>query len=898
MPSPEPLPDPNGTVQCSPPPGPSVTQSLSGPEQSTDSTLPHKPAPAVTEPPTIPGYRITGLIAQGGMGQVYAAFDETLQREVAVKTLLLRADLERFVREAQITARLPHPNIPPVYALGLQPDGTPWLAMKYIRGQTLETLLNGRGGPQNDLPRYLQIFEQITQAVGFAHSRGIIHRDLKPLNVMVGEFGEVQVMDWGLAKDLSQNRQPAIGPTDPQSKCGGRVDDAHHTVAGTILGTPGYMAPEQARGEEVDVRADVFALGSILAAILTDRPAFVGSTVHETIAKTAAADLTDVLSRLDTSQADVGLIALAKRCLAAELQDRPADAREVAAAVAAYRAGVEARLRRAETEAAEALVREAEQRKRRRVVQWAGGLIAAVLVCGILGTTIGLLRASDAAEKERQARLLAQRETRRAEEAAAAEKKANDTTQRRLAQIEKGIELLAGMLTDINPRAEEQGGDPLYVQLRQRAAKVADELDAEAVGDPLAVARLQTILGNTLQELGNAAKAIEVLEKARLTRQRELGADHPDSLDTLNTLAAAYRATGRLPEAIALFEQVRAAATEKLGADHPETLAAVHNLAVAYRDAARLPEAITLLERVRDAVVRKLGADHPDTLTTLHSLAGAYWDAGKLTEAIMLLERARDVVVNKLGTDHPHTLATLNNLAIAYHVTGRLSEALALFEQVRDAKIRKLGADHPETLTTLHNLAIVHREAGRLSEALPLLEQAAHGIVKQHFRHPHAHLIMTDTIQIYEAVNQFNKAETWRREWVNFVKGRDGPESPTYAAELATLGQNLLAQQKWSEAEAVLRECLAIREKKEAEAWTTFDTRLLLGKAMLGQKKYLEAELLLLKGYEGLKARESNIPPQGSICIPDALDRLIELYTATNMPDEVKKYQKLRARYR
>ena len=151
---------------------------------------------------SVPGYRVLREIARGGMGRVVAAVDLSLDRDVALKTLLPGASADRFVRESKITARLPHPGIPPVHALGTLADGSPFLAMKLIAGHTLADELKTA-----DRPRLLQVFTQVCQAVGFAHSRGIIHRDLKPANVMVGAFGEVQVMDWGLAKDLDQPGQ-------------------------------------------------------------------------------------------------------------------------------------------------------------------------------------------------------------------------------------------------------------------------------------------------------------------------------------------------------------------------------------------------------------------------------------------------------------------------------------------------------------------------------------------------------------------------------------------------------------------------------------------------------------------------------------------------------------------
>src|SRR5262249_45485530 len=147
--------------------------------------------------PAVPGYRVLREIARGGMGRVLAAYDLALDRDVALKVLLPGANAERFVRESKITARRPHPGIPPVHALGTLADVSPFLAMKLIAGRTLADEMKSA-----DRPRLLQAFLQVCQAVGFVHSRGVIHRDLKPANVMVGAFGEVQVMDWGLAKVL------------------------------------------------------------------------------------------------------------------------------------------------------------------------------------------------------------------------------------------------------------------------------------------------------------------------------------------------------------------------------------------------------------------------------------------------------------------------------------------------------------------------------------------------------------------------------------------------------------------------------------------------------------------------------------------------------------------------
>ena len=221
--------------------------------------------------------------------------------------------------------------------------------------------------------------------MGFAHSVGIIHGDLKPSNVMVGSFGEVQVMDWGIAKVLGE--RPGVSrPSDPTTDVSSSIPHSDdETKAGIGMGTPAYMPPEQAKGEwdKVDARADVFALGSVLCEVLTGSPAYTRKPNAGVLTQAEAGNLTDAFTRLDGCGADAELVAIAKKCLAKDPTARPADAGEVATLVAAHRAGVEDRLRAAEREAAAALAKAAEQRKKRR---WQLALAASVLVlAGLIG---------------------------------------------------------------------------------------------------------------------------------------------------------------------------------------------------------------------------------------------------------------------------------------------------------------------------------------------------------------------------------------------------------------------------------------------------------------------------------------------------------------------------------
>jgi serine/threonine protein kinase len=217
-------------------------------------------------------YRLVEKIAQGGMGSVYLARDQELDRPVALKVLAdgqAGPDLQgRIAREARILARLEHPGIVPIHDFGVLPDGRIYYAMKLVRGRRLDE----QGSLERPLPELLRDFEKICEAVAFAHSHGVIHRDLKPQNIMVGAFGEILIMDWGVAKLLEDTAAPipsAPGPTPPDAA----DETSGATLHGTVLGTPGYMAPEQARGEVgcVDTRTDVYALGAILYFLLTEQ---------------------------------------------------------------------------------------------------------------------------------------------------------------------------------------------------------------------------------------------------------------------------------------------------------------------------------------------------------------------------------------------------------------------------------------------------------------------------------------------------------------------------------------------------------------------------------------------------------------------------------------------------
>ena len=229
-------------------------------------------------------YRLLERVARGGMGLVYAAEDEKLQRRVALKVLDIPGTdgelASRLILEARVLARLEHPGIVPVHDVGTLADGRVFYTMKFVEGQRLDKYV----ATLDSVPDRLRLFLRICDAVGFAHARGVLHRDLKPANIMVGPFGEVLVMDWGLAKILSgiaAGDSHAADPDaaifekpNPSSAQTGPTQISVITGHGTVMGTPGYMSPEQARGdvEHLDARSDIFSLGALLHFLLSNHP--------------------------------------------------------------------------------------------------------------------------------------------------------------------------------------------------------------------------------------------------------------------------------------------------------------------------------------------------------------------------------------------------------------------------------------------------------------------------------------------------------------------------------------------------------------------------------------------------------------------------------------------------
>jgi tetratricopeptide (TPR) repeat protein len=649
-------------------------------------------------------YALLGEIARGGMGVVYRATDRALGREVAVKVLQERfapdsGAARRFADEARIAAQLQHPGIPAVHDVGALPDGRPFLAMKLIKGQTLDALLAGRPDLAAERGQYVAAFEQACQAVGYAHSRGVIHRDLKPSNVMVGAFGEVQVMDWGLAKVL------ATPPSEAQAAgtvvVSLRDSDGSDTLAGSVLGTPAYMPPEQAAGlvAKLDARSDVFGLGGILAVILTGQPPFAAASAETARGLAALGDVAACFARLDGCSAQPELVALCKRCLAPRPADRPADAGEVARVVAALRAAADERARRAELdrvrvegEKAAAAARALERRKRRRLWAGASAVLVGAALCG-LGAVLAVQRRANTQLEAKNRELAEQQAEVEARFALA---------QRAIAAFHTGVSEEALLknreLAELRTQLLRQAAG-FYADLEQLLAGKTDPRSRRLLADGYAQ------LGDLTARIDQKAEALAVQRQA-LALRRDLaaapGADVDSRLDVARSLSAVgdlLGETGDPAGALAAYEEAR--------------------------DLAAALEA----ESPMEAVWAVLGQAH-------HGIGGVLSETGKRAEALQAYERARDIRQG-LADTHPanqlyqENLAnTHNNIGVMLSQAGRFAEARAEYEEALVIRQRLADAEPAATrlqsrLANSHgNIAFVLYQNGQLAGALESWEKA------------------------------------------------------------------------------------------------------------------------------------------------------------------------------
>jgi serine/threonine-protein kinase len=600
--------------------------------------------------------------------------------------------------------------------------------------------------------------------MAFAHSERIIHRDLKPGNVLVGPFGETVVVDWGLAKDLAR---PAEDDPPVASLVSPRADDK--TVVGTVMGTPHYMPPEQARGEAVDERADVYALGAILYYMLTGAPPHAGKTAAETLAA-ARSDRPEPVEALEP-EVPQELAAIVHKAMAMQPSERYPSAGEMAADLKRFQTGQLVSVHRY---SAWDLLRRWVRRHRAAVG------VAAVLTVALAGSVVagvlGTRRQARVAEAERdKARL----EARKAEQIAT---------------------FVQGMLSAADPRIEGK-----TVTVADVLGAAAERAKTELADQPEVRAAVEATIGVTYDSLGLFEPAERHLRAALETRRRVLGPEHPDVARSLTELASHMRGRGdlasaesRLREAVAIFD--RLGRTDSL-----EAVVARSELASVLDQLGQSDEGERLHRETLAAKRRLLGNEHHLVAESLNNLGVVLGQKGSWAEAEPLHRESLEIMKKVHGPEHPEVAAAMSTLASVLEAQGRLAESEALFRASLDMRRRLLGRDHPDVAWTLYNYSWVRRRLGDHEGAARLAREV---VAMRGKTLPDSHPMVAAALQVLalslQDLGRANEALPLLRESLTLRRRALPPGHWLLATSESVLGACLTALGRHREAEALL----------------------------------------------------------------------------------------------
>jgi serine/threonine-protein kinase len=674
--------------------------------------------------------------ARGGLGMVSLARDDKLGRQVALKEIRPEHGAnpefrQRFVTEAAITGMLEHPGIVPIYQMDEDADGRPFYAMRFIQGHTLAEAIRqfhrnrqGDGASSSlEFRSLLQRFASVCQTIAYAHSKGVIHRDLKPANVMLGDYGETLVVDWGLAKQLG------VSENESSSDRAGIFSPATHglTQAGQVLGTPAYMAPEQATGDSARVcpATDIYALGAMLYELLTDRPPFHDPVPGLILYKVAHGEFAP--PRRIVSAVPSPLEAICLKAMALRVEDRYASAGAFGQDVERWLADEPVNVYR------EPLATRARRWARRHRVLVSSA--AVLLITAVVGLSLGLAAVENerrnTAEERDQKGLALQAET-RAKLAATA---ARNRTMKALRKLTDDLvaQQLAGhlQLTD---------DDRQFLRDIQRQYEEFADLPGEDVeqreirGEGLfRVALMRHHLGEQKEAEAGYVSALQLY--------RRLAHDFPDHWEfrkalgmTLVQFGQLLNSTGRPQDAEAAFMEALKL-FQQLAAAHPRMPEVLQELAVSHESLARLLQATGRLPQAEKefaaglAVEKQLAGDFPDQPKFRHALArsqvglgAVLHNTGRFTEAETAYRDAialQTQLVAKFPGRAEYRLQlalSSSNLAVLLQFTGQTQAAEESYLHAIALR-KKLAADFPAQPNFRDDLAKSHRNLGHLLNA-------------------------------------------------------------------------------------------------------------------------------------------------------------------------------------
>jgi eukaryotic-like serine/threonine-protein kinase len=813
------------------------------------------------------GYELLEVVGRGGMGIVFRARDLRLKRDVAIKLLRYRlteptSDSFRFLREEQITAHLQHPGIPPVHVIGTTEEGRPYLVMKLIQGRNLEQLLLA-GEP---LPK-LAIFESICRTMAYAHAHRFIHRDLKPQNIMIGQFGEVLVMDWGVAKSLDDEvfatlPMPNLLTSD---EVDGILSVSDATTQGSVVGTLAYLPPEQADGtmSQVGTWSDVFGLGGILLFLLTGRSTYVAKTASELRIKAQTADLSEAYAALDACTHDLELVNLCHRCLSANPQERPTSAQQVLDELCMLQTMRETRLRDAERGQVEAVIRESESVKRQRLLSLTGGTLIGVLLLGLIVSTVLAVRAGRAENqslKDRDLARTAEAQAKTREQGELAARLRADEKEKAATKTKEFLIRILRQSTAEGQATKTRQANP-NITLKEALDFAAGEIATAYPDAPEIEAELRSTIGTAYLQLKHLPEAELHVSRSLECREKALGQDHAATVESLGLMSAVYLSMGQYARAEAFAHRAWESNRRLLGHDHATTLQSRLRWAYTLSSQGKITEAGQEFAETLESLKRLLGSNHADTLNAKNYLALHDFQTKNFARAETLYA---EVIAGREaihGPQHPATLNALNNLAGLYQATNRPRLAEDLLRDVLARREAVHGADHPETLTSVNNLAGFAMSQKDWPTALALNERAYAGRRKAlGMNHPDTLLSVNNLGGVAYEQKDYPTALRYFQEALTGRETLLGPEHPETLISLKNVANCQRALGAWGLAEQGFRRIVAVVERGQYRSANAAASVNNLAECLENRRHYLAAASVRTQWLQVLRTRLGTPP--------------------------------------
>ena len=788
-------------------------------------------------------YVIEGTLGSGGMGDVYLGWDETLERKVALKCINAENRLDdeakgRFLREAKVLSQLGHPDICQIYDY-IEGDEADYLVLELIEGEK-----SGDFIAKNRLTarQKLVLARRIANVLALAHEKGIVHRDLKPDNILLSEDGGLKVLDFGLARQLgvfdrpspggpsgtgtrsiSSDRTVSIGSRDSTSSASRNL-----TTVGLIMGTLGYMSPEQARGEDVSPSSDMYSFGIFLEEIMTGRQSFDRALSFESLLKKNQAG-----ERTPAKYDDPDAEALVRDLTCLEPNAR-LTAREACQRIDQ--------------------ILEKPARRRKRIL--VSSVIAILAACAVVATFFWI-------------------------KAARAEKKAVEE-----AEAAKQVSDFLVGLFEVSDPSEAKGNT---VTAREVLEKGSEKIDSELSSQPKIQSRLMMTMGEVFMNLGLYKEARPLIEKSLLLREKCFGPGSREMAEIFNSMGLLEEIQGRYDQAEAYYRKSLEINRKVFGNESNEAASMMNNLAGIYTKKEDFTKAYeTYMEAL--AIRKNLrGENRADIGFTYNNLGSLMSRQGKFSEAEKYYNQAYTVWKEKFGELDPNVAKCLNNLALVCKKQKKFKEAEGYYSQSLKIKEKILGSDHPETASTLNNIASLHYSEQNYDEAEKGWLKV-YDIYSRKFGpdHPNLGLISNNLALVYKAKKDFPKALEYYSKALAITEKTNGRDSIDVAKILNNISSLQSAQGRFREAEKTLASAIDTVERKLGPVHQTslqFKTNLF--QLYRDEKDYGRAEKTLLSVLDEVRSFKGSKPDD----IGAIIEMVVDFYDSIGEKSKAEKYK-------